>query len=135
MKVVRIVLMIKQVFREVKRNVQPRRVNTLRFEGNPVDSRILHSVALFFATHLGLVIIGMLLVSLCGQYDFESNLTAVITCICNVGPGLAHLGPTENFSGYVPFAKYVLMFLMLAGRLEIFPMLALFSRYTWKKAN
>lgn len=135
MKVVRIALMIKQSFHEVRHSVQPRRVNSIRFEKRTVDNGILHSVAVFFFTHIFLVIFGTLLVSLCGQYDFESNLTAVITCICNVGPGLAKLGPAENFAGYHAFAKYVLAFLMLAGRLEIFPMLALFTSASWKKAN
>ena len=75
----------------------------------------------------------MFLISLEGRYDVETNFTAALTCISNVGPGLGHVGPVETFAGYGPFAKMVLSLLMLAGRLELFPILVLFHPSVWRK--
>ena len=80
-----------------------------------------------------MVLLGTLLVSLEGTYDLETNFSAALTCMSNVGPGLGAVGPVEDFTGYSPFSKVVLSLLMLAGRLEIFPMLALFHPAIWKK--
>ena len=80
-----------------------------------------------------MVLLGGFLVSLEGLYDVETNLTAALTCVSNVGPGLGSVGPVENFAGYGPFATIILSLLMLAGRLELFPILALFHPAMWKK--
>ena len=79
------------------------------------------------------MITGGFLLSLEGLYDVQTNLTAALTCVSNVGPGLGEVGPAGNFAGYGPFSKLLLSFLMLAGRLEIFPMLALFHPAMWRK--
>ena len=132
-KVVRVGILCKLGCREVRRTFQPRKVQVVRFEGKGVEENRLTQVSEFFFVYVLLVLAGMFLVSLEGLYDLETNFTAVLTCISNVGPGLGHVGPVENFSGYGPFAKVVLSLLMLAGRLELFPILVLFHPSAWRK--
>ena len=132
-KVVRVGILCKLGCREVRRTFQPRKVQVVRFEGKGVEENRLTQVSAFFFVYVLLVLAGMFLVSLEGLYDLETNCTAVLTCISNVGPGLGHVGPVENFSGYGPFAKVVLSLLMLAGRLELFPILVLFHPSAWRK--
>ena len=132
-KVVRVGILCKLGCREVRRTFQPRKVQVVRFEGKGVEENRLTQVSAFFFVYVLLVLVGMFLVSLEGLYDLETNFTAVLTCISNVGPGLGHVGPVENFSGYGLFAKVVLSLLMLAGRLELFPILVLFHPSAWRK--
>lgn len=132
-KVVRVGILCKLGCREVRRTFQPRKVQVVRFEGKGVEENRLTQISAFFFVYVLLVLAGMFLVSLEGLYDLETNFTAVLTCISNVGPGLGHVGPVENFSGYGPFAKVVLSLLMLAGRLELFPILVLFHPSAWRK--
>lgn len=132
-KVVRVGILCKLGCREVRRTFQPRKVQVVRFEGKGVEENRLTQVSAFFFVYVLLVLAGMFLVSLEGLYDLETNFTAVLTCISNVGPGLGHVGPVENFSGYGPFAKVMLSLLMLAGRLELFPILVLFHPSAWRK--
>ena len=132
-KVVRVGILCKLGCREVRRTFQPRKVQVVRFEGKGVEENRLTQVSAFFFVYVLLVLAGMFLVSLEGLYDLETNFTAVLTCISNVGPGLGHVGPVENFSGYGPFAKVVLSLLMLAGRLELFPILVLVHPSAWRK--
>ena len=79
------------------------------------------------------VLCGALLISFEGLYDLETNFTAALTCVSNVGPGFGAVGPSGNFAAYGPFAKLALSLLMLAGRLELFPILALFHPAIWHK--
>lgn len=133
MKVVRIALLTKTIKREISRTFQPRKVQVVRFEGRGVEENMLAQIAVFTVAYVGLVLLGAFAVSLEGKYDMITNLTASLTCVSNVGPGLGHLGPTQNFSGYGPFAKYVLSLLMLCGRLELFPILVLFHPGVWRR--
>ena len=94
---------------------------------------MLMQVSSFLIVYVLLVMVGAFLISLQGAYDFTTNLTAAITVICNVGPGLGAVGPAGNFAGYNGFSKMVLSLLMLCGRLELFPILALFHPAIWKK--
>ena len=112
---------------------QPRKITVVRFEGKGVDEMILKQIAVFAFVYVAMVLLGGFLVSLEGLYDVETNLTAALTCVSNVGPGLGSVGPVENFAGYGPFATIILSLLMLAGRLELFPILALFHPAMWKK--
>ena len=89
----------------------------------------------FAIVYVMLILIGAILISFEGKYDVETNLTAALTCVSNVGPGLGFVGPSGNFAGYGPFAKIVMCLLMLAGRLEIYPLLALFHPATWRKVG
>ena len=90
---------------------------------------------MFFFVYIALVLAGSLILSLSGPYGFETNFTAALTCMSNVGPGFAAVGPMGNFAGYNALGKITLILLMLAGRLEIFPILVLFHPATWKRSN
>ena len=133
MKVCRVGMLVKQGLREVRHVFQPRKITVVRFEGKGVDEMILKKIAVFAFVYVAMVLLGGFLVSLEGLYDVETNLTAALTCVSNVGPGLGSVGPVENFAGYGPFATIILSLLMLAGRLELFPILALFHPAMWKK--
>ena len=134
-KVVRVALLVKQGLREVRRTFQPRRVSVVRFEGRGVEQSMLSQIAVFFFVYIALVLAGSLILSLSGPYGFETNFTAALTCMSNVGPGFADVGPMVNFAGYNALGKITLILLMLAGRLEIFPILVLFHPATWKRSN
>ena len=133
MKVVRIALLCKMGRREIRRTFQPRKVQVLRFEGKGVEENMLMQVSTFVMVYILMVLVGAFLISIENTYDFTTNLTAAITTICNVGPGLGAVGPTGNFAGFTPFSKIVLSFLMLCGRLELFPILVLFHPAIWQK--
>lgn len=133
MKVVRIAMLCKQGLREVRHTFQPRKVQAVRFEGKGVEESILRQTAIFAFAYVALMLLGAFLISLEGRFDVETNLTAALTCISNVGPGLGRVGPVENFAAYGPFAKIILSLLMLCGRLELFPILALFHPAIWRK--
>nr|MBR4282063.1 TrkH family potassium uptake protein [Clostridia bacterium] len=133
MKICRIGMMCKQGVREVRRPLQPRKVQLVRFEGKAVEEDTLHQMGVFMFMYVLLIVLGSVLLSLEGQFDFQTNFTAALTCVSNVGPGLGAVGPAGGFAGYGPFGKLLSAFLMLAGRLEIFPMLALFHPAMWRK--
>ena len=99
--------------------------------GRVVEHETVRAINVFLASYLMIFAISLLVISL-DNFSFTTNFTAVATTINNVGPGLDLVGPTRNFSLYSPISKLVLIFNMLVGRLEIFPMLILFSPYTWK---
>ena len=133
-KVVRAALLLKMGRREIRHTFQPRKVQVVRFEGKGVEESMLSQVAVFFCVYVLLLILGTFAISLEGRFDVETNLTAALTCLSNVGPGLGAVGPVENFAAYGPFAKIVLSLLMLAGRLELFPILVLFHPAIWRKS-
>ena len=91
----------------------------------------LSQVAVFFFVYLALILLGMLLISLENRFDMQANFSAALTCVSNVGPGFGAIA--SDFAGYGPFAKIVLSLLMLAGRLEMFPILVLFHPAIWRK--
>lgn len=131
MKVIRIALLCKLGKREISHTVQPRKVQVVRFEGKGIEETQLSSIGIFFFIYIMLVIAGMMLVSLEGKFDVQTNLSAALTCVSNVGPGFGAIA--SDFAGYGPFAKIVFSILMLAGRLEIFPILILFYPNVWRK--
>jgi len=133
MKVARVALLTKLARREVRRTFQPRKVEVVRFEKKGVDEHLLSQTAVFFFVYIALILLGCFLISFEGLYDFETNFTAALTCVSNVGPGFASVGPMFNFAGYGPFAKIVLSLLMLCGRLELFPILVLFHPAIYHK--
>ena len=135
MKLQRVVILCKAGAREIRKSFMPKSAKPVRFEGQVQDDGVVQSVVMFAMLYVMLAFLGGFLVSLEGKYDVETNLTAALTCVSNVGPGLgAVVGPAGNFAGYGPFAKIVLSVLMLAGRLEILPVLALFHRDIWRRA-
>ena len=134
LKVIRVSLLLKLARREVRRTFQPRKMQVVRFEGRGVDEHMLSAIGVFFFAYLALVGVGAFLISLENRFDFTANLTAAITCVSNVGPGLGAVGPAGSFAGYGVVGKSVLSLLMLAGRLELFPMLVLFHPAVWKRS-
>lgn len=133
MKICRIAMLWKQGVRSVRHTFQPRKVQVVRFEGKGVDDTLLRETASFAFVYVAMVLIGAVLIAFEGKYDIETNLSAALTCVSNVGPGFNAVGPAGNFAGYGPFAKVVLSLLMLAGRLELYPMLALLYPALWRK--
>lgn len=133
LKVVRVALLCKMGRREVRHAFQPRKTQVVRFEGKGVEEQMLSQVAVFFFVYLALLMAGLFLISLQSPFDFETNLTATITCVSNVGPGFGAVGPAGGFAGYNAFAKFIFSFIMLAGRLELYPLLALLHPTVWRK--
>ena len=133
MKICRVGMLSKQAVREVRHTIQPRKAMVVRFEGKAVDEGVLRQVATFGFIYIALILVGGFLLSLENRYDMMTNFSAALTCVSNVGPGFGAVGPAGSFAGYGPFAKLLSSFLMLAGRLEIFPMLALFHPAMWRK--
>lgn len=133
-KCVRIVLLMKLIRREVHKIIHPRSVYTVRLDGKPVDDETLSGVTVFFYAFIFIFAAALIIVSTDGK-DMISNFTAVATCIGNVGPGLEIVGPMGNFSSYSVLSKAVFSFCMIAGRLEIFPVLLLLDPSFWRKVN
>ena len=133
MKICRIGMLSKQAVREVRHTIQPRKAMVVRFEGKAVDEGVLRQVATFACIYVALILLGGFMLSLENRYDMMTNFSAALTCVSNVGPGFGAVGPAGSFAGYGPFGKLLASFLMLAGRLEIFPMLALFHPAMWRK--
>lgn len=133
MKVSRIVIVCKMIKNELSYLVHPKRVRHVTFEQHVVSTEVVRSISVFFIAYMMVYAASLFMISL-DNLDFTTNFTAVAATLNNIGPGLAQVGPTANFSVFSQPAKYVLMFDMLAGRLELFPLLLLFSPYTWKRA-
>jgi trk system potassium uptake protein TrkH len=131
-KVSRIVIGFKTIRKELQHFVHPRSVKILKFEGKPIEHAVLRGINVYFLTYITIFAVSVLLVALDGK-DFTTTITSVIATFNNIGPGLDMVGPFGNYSQFSPFAKYVLMFDMLAGRLELFPMLLLFMPITWRR--
>lgn len=131
LKVSRVMLLCKDTLTELRRMLRPRSVEHVRMDGKAVETGTLRAVQGYFFVYLLLLLAGTLIVSLDGM-DFTTNFTASLACISNVGPGLALVGPMGSFSVFSPLSKIVLIFEMLLGRLEIYPILLLFFPATWK---
>ena len=131
-KVSRVVVLFKNIFREIRRLLHPRSVSTVKFEGKQMDEKTVSSVGTYLAIYIVCLAATFLLISF-EPFSLETNLSTAVTCFNNVGPGLDATGPASNFSCYSDFSTVVLSFSMLFGRLEIFPMLLLFSPKLWKK--
>lgn len=127
LKVSRVIILVKSFFAEIRYIMSPKSVQTVRLEHKYVDKVTLNSTRTYAAAYMILVCLSTWLLSLDG-YDLITNLTAVLSCINNIGPGLALVGPTANFSIYSDWAMILLSLVMLLGRLEIFPIFMIFSR-------
>ena len=132
-KVSRILVFFKSSFREIGSYIHPRSVNRIKVEGRPVDHESIRSINVYLTAYMLIFCLSILLISIEGQ-DVITTFTSVAATINNIGPGLAVVGPTGNFSSFSIFSKWVLIFDMLAGRLELFPMLILFHPTIWKQA-
>lgn len=131
-KVSRILIYLKTVKKELAQLCHPRNVKIIKIDDKPLAHNVLRSANIFFIVYILLFTVSTLMVSIDG-YDLITNFTAVASALGNIGPGLAKVGPVCNFDLFSVCSKYVLMFDMLAGRLEIFPLLVLLTPSTWKK--
>lgn len=129
-KVARIVMLFKGLKAEVMRAVKPRRVVTICMDGKRIDASVMRGTYGYVAAFVAICAASMLLVSL-DDFDFTTTVTGVLTCIGNVGPGLSMVGPSGNFSAFSDASKLVLSLDMLFGRLEIFPLILMFSPRIW----
>ncbi|MDR0897908.1 MAG: TrkH family potassium uptake protein [Oscillospiraceae bacterium] len=131
-KISRLVILLKSIRRELDRMLHPRSMGRISFEGKSVGTEVTHGVLVYLAVYVVLVIFGALVLSV-NEFDVQTTLSSVLTSLNNVGPGLGLVGPMENFALYAPFSKLWLSLYMLIGRLEIFPILMLFSPTVWRK--
>lgn len=128
----RVIILFKNVACEIRQMIHPRTVTRVQLDGKRVDTDGLKAVSTFFTSFMLLLITGSFLVSLDG-YDMATNFSAVLSSLSNIGPGMSLIGPTGNYNIFSYGSKLVLTVMMLIGRLEIFPILILFSPSTWKK--
>ena len=131
-KVSRLVIYLKTGVQELRRLVRPREVRTIRMDGKKLDRAVVRGALLFLVCYVVIFVLSLLIIQL-ENLDLETSFTAVAATLNNIGPGLSLVGPTANFSIMSPLSKVVLIFDMLAGRLEIFPILVLLAPQTWKK--
>ena len=131
-KVSRIIILFKNLGRELLVMIHPKQVKKIQMDGHPVERETVHSVSVYIVAYLAVVMVSIALISF-DNYDFITNFTAVVSSLNNIGPGLELVGPTANFGFFSIPSKLVLIFDMLAGRLELFPMLLLFNPAMWQK--
>ncbi|MBQ8911061.1 MAG: TrkH family potassium uptake protein, partial [Clostridia bacterium] len=132
-KCARVILLVKSLLRNIQRMLHPQRVQVIRVNKKPVDEQVLSGTGAYLCAYVIILAASTLLVSIDGQ-SFTTTFTSVLACFNNIGPGLDAVGPTCNFGDLGVLSKLVLIFDMLAGRLEIFPMLMLFNYSAWKKS-
>ncbi len=142
-KISRINTLAKGTFREVRTMISPRKIETVRENGKPITNEMVHSVQTFFCTYIAILLLCTLLISFDDftvmqngapvTSDLTTHFSAALTCISNVGPGFSLVGPSSNFAAYSGFSKMVLSVVMIAGRLEIFPVILLFCPGTWRR--
>ncbi len=131
-KVARILLLFKSLRRNIRKLMNPQKVQVVRTAGRPVSETVLDNTNAYLAAYATILVLSVLLISLDG-FSTETNISAVLACFNNIGPGLDMVGPTRNFACFSDFSAVVLTLDMLLGRLEIFPILILLSRSTWRK--
>lgn len=131
-KVSRIAIMIKAMKNELSRIIHPRTEKKVRLDGKVITAETVRAVTMFLLAYIVVFVVSVLLVSL-DNYDMATNFSAVAATINNIGPGLNIVGPNGNFSGFSDFSKIIFCFDMLAGRLEMFPILILLSWQTWRQ--
>lgn len=127
----RALLVIKSTMRSVRQVVHPNKVQAVRVNNHPVDEKVLQNTNAYLAAYIMLFALSFLLISADG-FSLTTNLSAVAACFNNIGPGFEMVGPTCNYANFSMFSKLILIIDMLAGRLEIFPILILFSSATWR---
>ena len=133
LKVGRIMILAKSVFREMRRAINPRSVKCIKLDGAVVDKEVISTTSIYFTVYMLLIAFSTFLISF-DNIDLLGATTSVISCINNIGPGLSSNGMISHFADYSDFSKVVFTAVMLIGRLEIFPMIILFLPSTWKKS-
>ena len=132
-KISRMLILSKSSVTDLRKMLHPRQVIKTKLDGDILSEDTIRNTKTYLVAYVGIIVISVLLISIEGYGGIVTNLSAVLTCFNNVGPGLELVGPLGNFSGYSNFSTLVLIVNMLAGRLEIFPILLLFVPNTWRK--
>ena len=132
LKISRLIILIKGMGKELRNLIHPRQVKKITIDSRPIEHEVVRSTNVYMITYLLIFVVSMIAISF-DNHDFITNFSAVAATINNVGPGFEMVGPTQNFAFFSAPAKIVLSLTMLAGRLELFPMLLLFSPSTWRK--
>ena len=132
-KVSRILIAIKGFLREINTLIHPKQIKNITIDKRPVDREVVRSVNAYLVCYILVFVSSLLLITLDNK-GMVTNFTAVVATLNNIGPGLDGVGPAANFADFSIFSKLVLTFNMIAGRLELFPMLILFSPTTWKRS-
>ena len=132
LKLARALLLFKTLRRNARQVLHPNRVQVVRNNGQAISEKVLEHANAYFAAYIIIILLSFLLISL-DEFSLTTNFTAVLACFNNIGPGFDGVGPTCSFAAYSGLSKLVLILDMLAGRLEIFPILVLFSADTWKR--
>ncbi|MFT4834325.1 MAG: trk system potassium uptake protein TrkH [Marinoscillum sp.] len=130
-KIVRHVIIIKNSFMEIKRQLHPNAVIPIRINGKAISREITYNILAFIMIYISIFAAGSILMGILGA-DFNTAIGAVATCLGNIGPGIGNVGPLDNFASISAPGKWLLAFLMLLGRLELFTVLMLFTPYFWK---
>ena len=133
MKIVRIVLLMKNGLMEFKRRLHPNAIIPVHLNKEPVSNKIIYNLLAFIFLYLLIFTIGSIIITAIGGVTFEEAISAVATSVGNVGPGIGSIGPTGNFSALPDASKWVLSLLMLMGRLELFTVALIFTPYFWKR--
>ena len=131
-KISRIVILIKSGLRDIKKAINPRSIETVKLDKKSIDESVVKSVSVLFAMYVLIIFVSIVLVAIDGR-DIVTTSTAVLSSINNIGPGFGAVGPYGNYADFSVLSKLVLCFDMLAGRLELIPMLMLFSPYAWSR--
>ena len=137
----RVLIIAKYSKSKVKSMISPRRVDVIRLDGKPLDNKVVESTVAFFILYVVILVACALLISIwnpnMGEFEEDplTMFTASLSCISNIGPGLGAVGPAGGFANFSWFSKLILTFEMIAGRLELYPILILFNRSTWKKST
>ncbi len=134
LKITRINILVKSMFKKIKNIINPRKVEVLHIDKRPVDNKTVEVVQNYFVLYMMILLICALIISIDGN-DMVTNLSASLSCVSNIGPGLNQVGPYGSFAIFSPFSKVILSLEMIAGRLELFPLLVLFSPKTWARNN
>ncbi|MDD7403024.1 MAG: TrkH family potassium uptake protein [Butyribacter sp.] len=131
-KVSRIIILVKTIKKELTSYIHPKSIQKIKIDGKPVEHDVVRATNVYFVTFMIVFAVSVFVISFDGK-DLVTNFTAVLATINNMGPGLEGVGPTQNFGAFSGISKYVLMFDMIAGRLELFPLLILFHPAIWKE--
>ena len=132
MKVSRMIVLFKGSTHEMKRILHPRQVKKITIDKRIVEHEVVSGINGYLFAYILIFIVSLLIVSLNG-FDLVTNFTGVVATLNNIGPGLGMVGPDGSFAAFSDLSKLTFMFNMLAGRLEVFPMLVLFAPSTWRK--
>ena len=131
-KLSRMILYMTSIKKELEFQIHPRSIRKIKMDEKTVEHEVMRSTKAYLIIYFAITVVSLILISL-DNFDFATSITAVVACLNDVGPGMGLVGPTGNFAEFSPLSKITLMFDMLAGRLEMIPMLLLFTPATWKR--